>query len=382
MMTGESLAIFVFGQWRDKKRFVSFLRKVHCRALAGSLVFPRMAVGKIRLKDVAEKAGVAVNTASTILNKRPNSWASKETEKRVFDAAKELGYRPNRAAVALQSGRFMTIGLLIADLENPYYTHFSEVFGNQIEKKGYDLLIENWRTDLEREKKLLADMVHRNVDGVVAFVSDVDEHREFLESQTASGFPIVVLGMPGEDGGKLDLVTPNFSDGLKEAAQRLHELGHRKYTFLSAKSGGQRVGGRPSIFKEIVDGFGDSEVEIKDCGPTIAEARERGLEILKGPDRPSAVVALNDLTAFGIMRAAKDLGLRVPEDVSVVGVDGIPMAEQLVVSLSTVAQQHEKMAAKAIEFLVARMESKEVLPPQLANFPTKFIERESVGPVA
>ena len=145
-----------------------------------------MAVGKIRLKDVAEKAGVAVNTASTILNKRPNSWASKETEKRVFDAAKELGYRPNRAAVALQSGRFMTIGLLIADLENPYYTHFSEVFGNQIEEKGYDLLIENWRTDLEREKKLLADMVHRNVDGVVAFVSDVDEHREFLESQTAS----------------------------------------------------------------------------------------------------------------------------------------------------------------------------------------------------
>ena len=84
-----------------------------------------MAVGKVRLKDVAEKAGVAVNTASTILNKRPNSWASKETEKRVFDAAKELGYRPNRAAVALQSSRFMTIGLLIADLENPYYTHFS-----------------------------------------------------------------------------------------------------------------------------------------------------------------------------------------------------------------------------------------------------------------
>ena len=142
------------------------------------------------------------------------------------------------------------------------------------------------------------------------------------------------------------------------------------------------MGGRPSIFKEIVDGFGDSEVEIKDCGPTIAEARERGLEILKGPDRPTAVVALNDLTAFGIMRAAKDLGLRIPEDVSVVGVDGIPMAEQLVVSLSTVAQQHEEMAAKAIEFLVARMESKEVLPPQLADFPTKFIERESVGPVS
>ena len=370
------------GPHLDKKRFNAFLVNAYCSGKGGLLACLRMAVGKIRLKDVAEKAGVAVNTASTILNKRPNSWASKETEKRVFDAAKELGYRPNRAAVALQSGRFMTIGLLIADLENPYYTHFSEVFGNQIEEKGYDLLIENWRTDLEREKKLLTDMVHRNVDGVVAFVSDVDEHREFLESQIAAGFPIVVLGMPGEDGGRLDLVTPNFLQGLGEAARRLHELGHRKYTFLSAKSGGQRVGGRPSIFKGIIDGFGDSSVEIKDCGPTISEARERGLEILDREDRPTAVVALNDFTAFGIMRAAKDLGLRIPEDVSVVGVDGIPMAEQLVVSLSTVAQQHEEMAAKAIEFLLTRIESKEVLPPQVASFPTNFIERESVGPVS
>ena len=77
---------------------------------------------RARLKDVAAKAGVAPNTASTILNRRPNSWASKETEQRVFDAAKELGYRPSRAALGLRMGSFKTIGLVIPDLHNPYYT--------------------------------------------------------------------------------------------------------------------------------------------------------------------------------------------------------------------------------------------------------------------
>ena len=120
-----------------------------------------MAGSKIRLKDVAERAGVAVNTASTILNRRPNSWASKETEERVFLAAKDLGYRPNRAAVALRSGRFNTVGLLIADLENPFYTHFSRVFGNEISGRGYDLVIGNWQTDLAREKKLLEEVIQK-----------------------------------------------------------------------------------------------------------------------------------------------------------------------------------------------------------------------------
>ena len=81
---------------------------------------------KVRLKDVAERAGVAVNTASTILNRRPNSWASKETEERVFNAAKELGYRPSKTARALQSGRYNSIGFLIQDLTNPFYATLAD----------------------------------------------------------------------------------------------------------------------------------------------------------------------------------------------------------------------------------------------------------------
>lgn len=337
-----------------------------------------MADGKIRLKDVAEHAGVAVNTASTILNRRSNSWASKATEERVFAAAKELGYRPNKAAVALRSGRFHAIGLVVADLENPYYTHSSRIFGNCINEKGYDLVMENWQTDLELEKKVLDEVVHRNVDGVIAFVSDLDEHREFLEAQSKRGFPFVALAMPGAGEALVDVVMPNFSSGLEAAAKRLHDLGHRRFSFLAARSDGQRVGRRPSHFKQVIEKFGDSSCEVVNCGPSLMEARESGRKILTSDQRPTAVVALNDLSAIAVMRAAKDMNLNVPEDVSVVGIDGIPLAEQLFVSLSTIAQPHEEMVSKAVEFLIERIEGDRNREPRKAEFSTQFIERESI----
>ena len=339
-----------------------------------------MARKQVRLKDVAEMAGVAVNTASTILNRRPNSWASKETEERVFEAAKKLGYRPNRAAVALQSGRFHSIGLLIADLLNPYFAYVASTLGEAVEERGYDLVIENWRMDQEKEKKLLEEFVHRNVDGVAAFVSDVAEHRDFFESQSKLGFPIVALAMPGAGDVPVDMVMPNFETGLRGAAEALFELGHRRFVFVTAKSKGQRVGRRPVLFKGIVDEMEGCETTIVNCGPTVEDARQVAETFLGETGRPSAVVALNDLTAIGVMRAAKDAGMAVPEDLSVVGIDGVPLSAQLPVSLSTVEQPHAAMVAKTVEFLINRIEGDDEQPLQRAEFATRFVRRESVGP--
>ena len=254
------------------------------------------------------------------------------------------------------------------------------MFENKVVEKGYDLVIENWQTDLEREKKLLEEVVHRNVDGVVVFVSDVEAHREFFEHQSKLGFPIVVLGMPGAGDRCIDVVMPNFSIGLNEAAKCLHDLGHRRFGFLAAHSQGQRVGGRPTFFRQVIEGFSDSTCEVMNCGPNIIEAREVARNMLDVADRPTAIVALNDLTAIGVIRAAKDLGLSVPEDVSVVGIDGIPLGKQLQVSLSTVAQPHEKMVDQAVDFLIERIDGDRSRGPQQAEFATEFIRRESIGP--
>src|SRR5690606_34358155 len=127
---------------------------------------------RVRLKDVAERAGVAVNTASTILNQRPNSWASKETEARVFEAAKELGYRPSRTARALQSGRYNSICLLIPDLTNPFFATLADELEVAVEERGYSLLVENSRTSLVREKRLFAELADMEVDGAITYLSD------------------------------------------------------------------------------------------------------------------------------------------------------------------------------------------------------------------
>ena len=326
-------------------------------------------------------AGVAVNTASTILNRRPNSWASEATSNRVFEAAKELGYRPNRAAQALQSGKYHSIGLLVPDLNNPYFSYISSLMGELVEAKGYELVIESWRADLGREKKLLASFGQRNVDAVALFASDVESHRELFEFEAKAGIPMLVMAMPGSPNLPVDMVMPDFEAGIREAVDRLYVLGHRDFVFLAARSEGQRVGQRPNLFLNAVNSYEGCKAKVVKCGHAATDAKEAAKVFLSEKNRPTAVMALNDYSAFGVLRAAKECGLRVPEDLSVVGIDGIPLAEQLTISLATIAMPHKEMMEKTVEILLRRIDSEGELLPARAVFQAKFIERESVGAV-
>jgi LacI family transcriptional regulator len=342
-------------------------------------------VHKVRLKDVAAKAGVAINTASTILNRRPNSWASKETEERVFRAAADLGYKPNRAAQALRFGRFSAIALVIADLHNPYYTAFADAMEEAAGARGYDVLIETWRNDLAREKHILDELSNRQVDGIAAFLSDPDGRRDYLAEQARQGIPFVVLSTTGEPQFPVDAVLADFESGLRDAVDALHELGHRRFAFLNALAEGQYSGRRLELFRRLLaeKGISESGFASVDCNPSIASARAAAFGVLGKSEskRPTAMIALNDLAAIGTLRAAVEHGLRVPKDLSVVGVDDIPLAQFLPVSLSTIAQPISEMARRAVDLLVTRIESKEKKPHlDQAVFPTAFVKRESIGP--
>lgn len=342
---------------------------------------------KVRLKDVAARAGVAVNTASTILNRRPNSWASKQTEERVFKAAADLGYRPNRAAVALRFGKFNTIALLVADLHNPYYTAFADLLGREVERRGYDLFIETWRSNLDRERHCLVDIGDRQVDGVAAFLSDSESHRSFLETQAAERRSFVALGSTGSGALPVDSVLVEFDRGLREVVDALFDLGHRRFAFLCALAPGQSDGNRSELFGRLLNerGLNGSGFDFVRCDHSIESACTVAKELLARPaaKRPTAVIALNDLSAIAAMRAASDLGLRVPAQVSIVGVDDIPFARFLPVSLSTVAQPLAAMAAATAELLIGRIEhqSGDWRAPEHQVFPTMFVRRESIGPV-
>jgi len=342
---------------------------------------------RIRLKDVAELAGVAINTASTILNRRPNSWASKETEARVFQAARELGYRPSKTARALRSGRYHSIGLLVQDLTNPFFATLADELEAAVEERGYGLLIENCRSSPVREKQLLAELDDLEVDGTVLWLSDNGIFRPELAAMAASFHPVVALGngIPAQPI-PVDAVLSDFTQGLGDAVDSLCRLGHRRFAFLSALAEGQSDGDRPRLFLEMLGarGIPSADIDILRTGHSVACACDTFADFLRQrPERrPTALLAMNDLAAIGAMRAAIDQGLSIPGDLSVVGVDDVPLCSYLPITLSSIRQRFRMIGRAAAELLISRIEAPQGLdlPPRQQVFPTLYTARESVGP--
>lgn len=345
-------------------------------------------VRKARLKDVAERAGVAVNTASTILNRRSNSWASKETEARVFQAAKDLDYRPSKTARALRSGRFHSIGFLIQDLTNPFFSTLADELEAVAEARGYDMLVENCRSSTVREKHLFAHINELEVDGIVTWLSDNEVFRDRLAKQFAKGLPMVALGngIP-EIPIPVDAVLSDFTQGLSDTVEALCSLGHQRFAFLSALADGQADGARPHLFQQMLAerGIDPANIHILRTGHTVESACQTFGRFLqeRKDGRPTALVAMNDLSALGAMRAAKEAGLSIPGELSIIGVDDVPLCAYLPISLSSIRQRYRKITQTAAELLISRIEGgadPALAEPRQVVFPTIFTPRESVAP--
>lgn len=338
---------------------------------------------RARLIDVAARAGVAPNTASTILNNRPDSWASKETRERVLLAAKELDYRPSKAALGVRLGSYKTIGLVVPDLHNPFYPVLADYLDQAVAAGGYDLIVEHTRNDLASEQHCFQSILDRQVDGVALIISDPDLHRPFLAKLALKGPPAVALAAKPELPLPIDSVLSDFSDGFAQAIDHLIGFGHQRFAFLCALAKGQDDGRRPDLFRSLLGarGIAPENISFVRCEHHIASARDAFRDLLRQnkSKRPTALMALNDLSAIGAMRAAADEKLVIPRDLSVVGVDNIPLGEFLPVALTTIAQPIKDMVARTASLLIQRIERKATGRPSQTIFPTELIVRESTG---
>ncbi|HAV13864.1 MAG TPA: hypothetical protein DCX06_10305 [Opitutae bacterium] len=340
---------------------------------------------RARLKDVAERAGVATNTASTILNRRPNSWASKETTARVFKAAEELGYKPSRAALGLRLGSFKTVGLVIPDLHNPVYTTFADLLAKRMRESGYDLILEHSRTDVAYEKHCLDSILDRQIDAVTYFVSDLDSHMEFLKRAQKTAKHVVAMTGPSVEPFPFDAVEMDFSEGITAAVEHLLDLGHKRFAFLCALAKGQDAGDRPMIFDQMLKerGIPEDQNSFIHCAHKLQSAREAFGDFLDycGDERPTALIAMNDLSAIGAMRAANERGLSIPEDLSVIGIDNVPFGECLPRRLTTIAQPLQELADATAELLLNRLGQKDGVSqaPQSRKFKAKLLIKETTA---
>ncbi len=309
------------------------------------------------MSDVAEKAGVSQATVSLVLNDVDGSGIAQSTKKRVRVVAQEMGYRHNAVARSLKLQRSDTIGFVSDQITTTPYA-FGLVQGAQdaVRNIGKHLLISNveYRDDMGREEAAemaVVELLERRVDGVI-FASML--HRSLDVPSALSEVPSVLLDVAATDRSMASIVPDEYA-AAKAACLLLIDAGHKDIIHLSIPGGPPSVAMRRNGYVDAMAEASLAEVAepIVETNDSTPDAYLSALELLKAPSRPSAIFCYNDEMAWGVYQAASELGIAVPDDLSVVGFKNVPLiAPVLRPGLTTVELPHYSMAQWAVQYLL------------------------------
>lgn len=337
------------------------------------------------MRHVARRARVSIQTVSGVLNKRSDLWCSEATIERVRVAVAELEYRPNAAARGLRLGTFQTAGLLVEDVTNPHYMNFARELRRALAAKGYSLVIEDAELSLAAGSMALENLSRQNIDGLFVMASLDGRFRKLFDGIQRVGLPLVFLGARAHKHG--DCVDLDYASGLREAARHLAGLGHRRVGFVCGLPEGERVEARKRLYATALRdaGLRFHKSLFLECEPSCEGAARVTQDLLRGGRgvRPTAIIAVNDLLAIGVVRAARDMGLDVPRDVSVVGNDNLSIGAHQPVALTTLSAPLRRMAEAAADCFLKRSKRKgadATAGPFIAKLPVELVPRESTGP--
>jgi LacI family transcriptional regulator/LacI family repressor for deo operon, udp, cdd, tsx, nupC, and nupG len=334
------------------------------------------------ITDVARHAGVSKATVSAVLN---DSGAVRDaTRERVLSAVELLNYRPPQLAGRGTPGRHRRIALLIKEHDNPYYAEIVAGVRAACDPRGYALLVMSSEGQGEAERRAVEVVHQMDVDGLIATpaMGDQADLSHFFELKRRN-FPFVLLeairGVPAS------LIDVDNVEASRAAVEHLIALGHTRIVHVAGPAyslhSEERMLGVRRAFSASRLAFHDADV--LHAGAHLADGYRAALAYFGGPadgTRATAVACYNDLVAIGVCRALRELGLRVPGDVSVVGFDDIPLVEYLDVPLTTVRVPKAEMGARAADLLVRHIEAKQVLAPERVVLDAALVVRASTGP--
>jgi LacI family transcriptional regulator len=334
--------------------------------------------GRATIFDVARVAGVSHATVSRVVNGRLN--VRDETRQRVETAMQELGYIAHVSARALARGRTQVIGLLAQEVDNAFFTAVIGGVDQQTSAEGYDFLICTTHARREKEAEYVARLSHGMVDGLLIVLPR--GLPEYVEQLRANRFPFVLIDYDDEAPG-CSVVNAANRRGTREAIGYLTRLGHRRIGFITGRDDVGATHERLAGYREEIAAAGLPILQEDVVEGDFLEARGHaaGLELLTRRERPTAIFASSDMAAFGVLRAAADLGIDVPGGLSVVGFDDIPEAARVVPSLTTVRQPLREMGRVAVNQLLGQLEDPD-RPPRRVVLDTELIVRGSTAPPA
>jgi LacI family transcriptional regulator len=331
-------------------------------------------VSKRTIHEVARRAKVSITTVSRTINSP--AMVEPATRKRVLTAIEELKYYPDTHARSLVSGRSRILGLIVSDITNPFFPELVKGFEDVATAQGYDVLVSSTNYDSARMALCVRRMLERKVEGVAVMTSEMDDH--LIEQFAGRNVPMVFLdvGSPGE---RLSNIIVDYAMGVNEAVEHLVNLGHRRIAFVSGPHGLQSAQVRRAAFLEALDRYGIAGDER-----TVVEGDHKvsgGLlameQLLAKSERPTAVLGSNDLTAVGMLRAARRAGVTVPHGLSIVGFDDIWLAEFTDPPLTTVRLSRLELADKACSALIGKSKHEGEY-----CIKTHLVVRESTAPPA
>ncbi|MGZ9223687.1 MAG: LacI family DNA-binding transcriptional regulator [Anaerolineales bacterium] len=334
----------------------------------------------VTMVDVARHAGVSQTTVSFVLNSNETPNIPDETRQRVLDAIKELGYEPDSRAQALRSGSTRTIALVIPDLRNPHFCEYATAIEEAARASGYHLLLFSTTLNDEYAVDIFKDLARRRFDGLIlvsAFILESKEAQATLAQIRKRGLPVVELS---QNYG-VDAVNADYRKVTKEVMSYLFSLGHRRISMIYGVGGHELAEDRLRPYRASLEvaGIPFDAALVQECGPTIGDGYQAAKKLLELGERPTAIITINDLLAMGALRAAADLKLHVPDDLSLVGYDNIPMADFLIPRLTTVTKDAYTLGVQAFKMLITRIQNPD-LPRQIVQHPPRLIIRESTGP--
>ena len=302
------------------------------------------------IRQVAKRAGVSTATVSRTIN---NLRVRPGTARRVRQAIEELKYFPNTHARSLVSGRSRIVGLIVSDITNPFFPELVKGFEDAATQKGYEVLLSNTEYDSSRMATGVRRMLERKVDAVAIMTSEMD--RSFTQQLAGRDIPMVFLDV-GTVEKHVSNIKVDYASGISQAVEHLIGLGHRRVAFISGPADLKSARIRQSAFLKAMQkrGMGDP-AWIETGNHRIDGGFQAMSRMLDRTPLPTAVLSSNDLTALGALRAIRRKGLRVPDDLSVVGFDDIALAEFTEPPLTTVRLPREEIAGKAFEALLASL---------------------------
>jgi len=330
---------------------------------------------RVDIHTVARLAHVSIATVSRTINHIPT--VNPKMAKRVWKVISELDYFPNTQARSLVSGRSRLLGLIVSEITNPFFPELIQGFEDVAVEHGYEILIGSTNYDPERMKRCIRRMVERKAEGVAVMTFGIEE--PLLEQFADRKVPLVFVDLGPERPG-ISLLHVDYHNGIRQGVQHLAVLGHRDIAFVTGPLRLHSAQSRLAAFHLALQecGLAAGKNRIIEGDHTMEGGMAAAEKLLAGAKRPTAVMCSNDVTAIGVLHSAYRAGLRVPDDLSVIGFDNIHITQMTIPPLTTIQMSCLELARAAVMALRAHVEG---TPAPQREYPidTQLVVRESTG---